>query len=255
MKHPSSIISKNAEIDENVEIGPFCVIEGKVKIGKGTKIFNNVTIFSGAVIGENNTIFPGAVLAGLPQDLKFGGEFTELIIGDDNIIRECVSLNRATLARRKTVIGSKNLFMAYSHVSHDSIVGSNCVFANSVGLGGHVEIGDYVILGGLTGIHQFVKIGAHAMIGAASMVVKDVVPYSLFSGNPLSYEGLNIIGLRRRGFGDEKIGILKETFKYLFKSGLNVTQAVAQIKSSIKITGEVENLLSFISGSSRGIAK
>lgn len=253
--HPTSIIGKKAEIDETVEIGPFCIVEDGVRIGRGTRLLSNVTILSGALIGENNTFFPGSIIAAVPQDLKFSGEATQLLIGNNNTIRECVTMNRGTEATGKTVVGNKNFFMAYSHVAHDCVIGDNCILANSVALGGHVFLGNYVILGGLAGVHQFVRIGDHTMIGASSMVVKDVIPYALFSGNPLDYQGLNMVGLRRRGFTDEKIDILKECFKYLFKSGLNVSQAFEKIRSGVEIVPEVENLLAFISASKRGIAK
>jgi UDP-N-acetylglucosamine acyltransferase len=253
--HNTAVVSKKAQIDDDVEIGPFCFIQEDIVIGKGSKLLNNVTIYSGTRIGEKNTIFPGAVLGAVPQDLKFAGEYSELIIGNNNIIRECVTLNRGTKASGKTVVGNNNLFMAYSHVAHDCIVGTNCILANSVALGGHVTIEDYAILGGLVGVHQFVRVGSHVMIGANSMVVKDIVPYSLFDGDPIKYNGINTVGLRRRGFTEEQIETIKKCYTYLYSSGLNVTQAVEQIRSTVTKTQEVNHILSFIKNSTRGIAK
>jgi UDP-N-acetylglucosamine acyltransferase len=253
--HPTAIISPEAKIGKDVEIGPFTVIESDVIIGEGTKIYNNVTIKSGARIGKRNTIYQGSVIAALPQDLKFTGEYTELHIGNENIIREFVTISRGTAEKNKTVVGSGSLFMANSHVGHDCIIGNNCIFANSVALAGHVEIEDFVRLGGLVGVHQFVKIGAHAMIGAHSMVVKDAAPFGLYSGNPMTYEGLNLVGLKRAGFDDEKIETLKHSFKLIFNSGLNVTQAIEKIKAELKQTEEIKHLIRFIELSSRGITK
>jgi UDP-N-acetylglucosamine acyltransferase len=253
--HPTAVINPKAEIEENVEIGPFCVIDNDVKIGKGCKLYNSVSIFNGARIGENNVFFPGSVISGLPQDIKFDKGFSELFIGDNNTFRECVTISRGTHATDKTIIGSNCLFMANSHLGHDGRVGDNVIIANSVGLGGHVHLGDFVILGGSVGIHQFVSVGKHSMVGAHSMVVKDVPPYSLFSGNPLIYEGLNVIGLRRRGFSDESITSLKNIYTILYKSGLNVSQAVCKIKEEFKIENEVAEVLNFIEESRRGLSK
>jgi UDP-N-acetylglucosamine acyltransferase len=253
--HPTAIVNKGAEIAENVMIGPFCYIEEDVKIGGGTKIMNNATLLAGTRLGEENLVFPGAVLGAVPQDLKFGGEYSELNIGSGNKIREFVTMNRGTFASGKTDIGNNNLFMAYSHVAHDCVIENNCILANSVALGGHVTLEDYVIIGGLSGVHQFVRIGAHAMIGASSMVVKDVVPYALFSGDPLAFKGLNMVGLTRRNFSKEQTDSLKESFRIIFNSGLNVTHAMEKIKSSLLGCKEVSYLLSFMEKSSRGIAK
>jgi len=253
--HPTAIVNTNSKISSDVEIGAYSIIEEDVEIGKGTKIFNNVTINRGAKIGENNKIYPYAVLAAFPQDLKFTGEYTELIIGNGNIIRECVTISRGTTESFRTIIGNDCLFMAYSHAAHDNIIGNNCIFANSVALAGHVEIEDYAILGGLVGVHQFVKIGKHSMIGAHSMIVKDVTPFALFSGNPCHYEGLNHIGLRRRGFNDESIETLKKAYKIIYSSGLNVSQAISKIKEEIPQNEDVNYLINFIEVSKRGITK
>ncbi|MDO8550979.1 MAG: acyl-ACP--UDP-N-acetylglucosamine O-acyltransferase, partial [Ignavibacteria bacterium] len=202
-----------------------------------------------------NIIYQGSVISAPPQDLKYAGELTEIFIGDGNVIRECVTISRATAEVGKSFIGDNCLFMAYSHAGHDCLIGSNCIFANSVAIAGHVEIENNVRLGGLVGVHQFVKIGAYTMIGAHSMVVKDVLPYGLFSGNPLEYEGLNVIGLRRSGFTDDKMETIKKAYKLLFNSGLNVSQAVKKIKSEPHQTEEIKHIIKFIEKSSRGILK
>jgi UDP-N-acetylglucosamine acyltransferase len=253
--HPNSIISPKAEIDIDVEIGPFCVIDDDVKIMKGCKLYNSVSVFNGARIGENNIFYPGVVISALPQDIKFDGGFSEVFIGNNNTFRECVTVSRGTHATNKTIIGNNCLLMAYSHVSHDSRVGNYCILANCASLGGHVHLEDYVILGGLVGVHQFVSVGKHSMIGALSMVAKDVPPYTLFSGNPLNYEGLNVIGLRRRGFSGESIAMLKTIYTLLYNSGLNVSQAVDKIKKEFKVENEVAEVISFIEKSRRGLSK
>lgn len=251
--HPTAIISPDAEIDNSVEIGPYCTIYGKVKIGAGTKLHNNVTIYTGVEIGENNVFFPYSTISTAPQDLKFKDEVTGLKIGNNNTIREYVTISRATSEEHDTVVGSNNLFMANSHVAHDCIVGSNCIFANSVAIGGHSEIHDFAILGGLAGVHQFCKVGAHCMIGAMSYITKDVPPFTMFSGNPARNQGLNSIGLSRRGFSPDAISQLKEAYKLLFHSGLNRTQAVQKIIETKFSAVEVQRILEFIEKSNRGI--
>jgi UDP-N-acetylglucosamine acyltransferase len=253
--HPSAIIDSKAEIADDVEIGPFCVIQEDVRIGKGTKLINNVSIFNGARLGENNVLYPGASISTTPQDLKFADEYTEVFIGNNNSIRECVTVSRATKDTKKTVIGNNCLLMAYSHVAHDCRLDNHCILANSAALGGHVMLEEYAILGGLVGIHQFVRIGKHSMIGAHSMVVKDVPPFSLYSGNPLEYNGLNIRGLRRRNFSDESIESLKKTYSLIFNSNLNTTQALEKIQTEIHLCEEVNYLITFIRESKRGISK
>lgn len=253
--HPAAIINPRAELAEDVEIGPFTIIESDVVIDKGTKIYNNVTIKEGTRLGKNNTIHQGSVISAIPQDLKFAGEYTEVFIGNENTIREFVTISRGTAEKNKTVIGNNCLFMANSHTGHDCIISNHCILANSVALAGHVEVEDYARIGGLVGVHQFVKIGAYAMIGAHSMVVKDILPYGLYSGNPLKYEGLNTIGLRRAGFTDERIDTIKKAYKFIYNSGLNVSQAIDKIKSGIEQTDEIKHLIKFISKSDRGITK
>lgn len=253
--HPTSIVSKEAQIADDVIIGPFCIVEGDVKIDSGTKLFSHVVVYDGARIGKNNNIFPGAVISAVPQDLKYNNEYTEVYIGDNNTIREAVTISRATLSTKKTVVGNNCLLMAYVHVAHDCVIGNNCILANAVELAGHVQLEDFVIIGGITGVHQFATIGQHAMVGACSKVVKDIPPYTLFSGNPIKYEGLNRIGLKRRGFSVEAIKSLKEAYTILYSPFFNTTQAVEKIKAEINLTNEVKNLLAFIEKSRRGISK
>ena len=253
--HPTSVVDPGADISGDVEIGPFCFIEKDVRIGKGTKLLNHVTLYNGSRLGENNLVYPGAVISGIPQDLKYKGQYSEVFIGNKNTIRECVTVSKATVEPFKTVIGNDCLLMAYSHVAHDCILGNKCILANSVALGGHVTLGDYAICGGLVGIHQFVKIGMHCMIGAHSMVVKDVVPYALFSGDPLKYSGINTVGLKRRNFSLEAMELLKKAFNLLFVSDFNVSQAVEKIINELPHTKELGNLVNFIENSKRGISK
>ena len=253
--HPTSVIEPEAEIADDVEIGPFCFIEKDVKIGKGTRLLNHVTLYNGSRLGENNLVYPGAVIAGIPQDLKYKGQYSEVFIGNDNTIRECVTISRATVEPFKTILGNDCLLMANSHVAHDCVLGNKCILANSAALGGHVTLGDYAICGGLVGVHQFVKIGMHCMIGAHSMVVKDVVPYALFSGDPLKYSGINAVGLKRRNFSLETIEFLKKALNLIFMSDLNVSQAVEKIVNELPHTEELENLIHFIQNSTRGISK
>ena len=248
-----AVVSPKAQLGANVTIGPFSVVEDDVHIGDGTWIGSNVAISNGARIGRECKIHHGAAIAGPPQDMKYAGETTYLEVGDNTVVREFVTLSRATTESGVTRIGKNCLFMAYSHVAHDCQIGNNVILANCVALGGHVVFGDWVIVGGLTPIHQFVHVGEHAMIGGGFRVSKDVPPYILAGSDPLSFERLNIIGLRRRGFNDKAIAALDQAYRLLYKSGLNVSQAVARIKEEVERTKEVENLLTFIANSKRGI--
>ncbi len=253
--HPTAIVSPEAKISSDVEIGPFAIIENDVEIGEGTVVHNNANIKTGARIGKNNIIYPYSVLAAIPQDLKFKGQYSQLVIGDNNTIREFVTISRSTIEGNKTVVGNNCLFMANSHTGHDCVIGDNCIVVNSVALAGHVVLEDNVVLGGLVGVHQFCKIGRNTMVGAHSMVVKDVPPYALFSGNPLQYEGLNIVGLKRKGFKPQTIEDLKKAYKLIYSSGLNVSQAVKKIKSDLHQVEEIKHLLRFIEDAGRGISK
>ncbi len=253
--HPTAIIHKNAHLSSDVKVDPYTIINDEVEIGQGTEIGSHVLIDSGTIIGKNCKIHHGAVLGTLPQDLKFGGEKTLLTIGDNTTIREYATLNRGTKYRWKTIVGKDCFIMIYAHVAHDCLLGDHVILANSVNLAGHIEIGDYAIIGGVVPVHQFVKIGVHSIVGGGFRVQKDVCPYASVGGYPLKTMGLNIIGLKRRGFPEKTIEILKQTFKLLFRSKLNTSQAVEKIKSEMEMIPEVQIILDFISKSERGIIK
>jgi len=255
MIQPLSYVHPNAKIADNVVIDPFVTIAKNVEIGKGTWIGSNVTIMEGARIGENCRVFPGAVISAIPQDLKFEGEKSLAIIGDNTTVRECATINRGTSVTGKTEIGENCLIMAYSHIAHDCKIGNNCIIVNSVALGGHVTIGDYAIVGGLSAIHQFVSIGKHAMVSGGSLVRKDVPPYVKAAREPLSFVGINSIGLRRRGFEDEKIQEIQNIYRILFQSNKNTTQALLKIETEINASPERDEIISFIQNSGRGIMK
>ena len=255
MHQPLSYVDSGANIARNVVIEPFVTIENNVSIGSGTWIGNNVTIMEGATIGKNCRIFPGAVISAIPQDLKFSGEKSEVIIGDNTTIRECVTINRGTKETGKTIIGNDCLLMAYCHIAHDCTIGNNCVIVNGVALGGHITIGNWVIIGGLSAVHQFVHIGSHAMISGGALVRKDVPPYVKAAREPLSFVGINSIGLRRRGFKDEKIQEIQNVYRILFQSNNNNTQAIAKIEGELSVSPERDEIISFIQNSGRGIMK
>ena len=251
--HATAIVDPSAELDDDVTVGPFSIIEGNVRIGKGCTIATHVHLASGLRLGANCRVFTGAVLGTIPQDLKFGGEDTTLEIGDRTTIREYATLNRGTVDHGKTTVGSECLLMAYAHVAHDCVIGDHCILANAVNLAGHVVIEDWASLGGMVPVHQFVRIGQHCFVGGASRVTKDVPPYILAVGDPMKFAGLNSIGLRRRGFSEETLSALKKTYKLLYKSNLNVSQAVQRIRDNGDLSQEVRNVLAFIEGSERGI--
>lgn len=246
-------ISPNAKIGANVIIGDFTVIKDDVEIGNNVEIGSNVIIDNGARISDNVKLHHGAVISTIPQDLKFNGEVTTLEIGENTVVREYATLNRGTAASGKTVVGKDCLLMAYSHVAHDCRVGNNAIIANCGTLGGHVEIDDWAIVGGLVAVHQFVKVGTHSILAGFTKAVKDIPPYIMAGDNPMKYEGLNVIGLKRRGFTHLQIDGIKEFYKMLYRSGLNVSDAVDKIKYSLPITEETKTILDFISGSTRGI--
>ena len=255
MNQPLAYVHPQAKLAKNVVIEPFVNIEKNVEIGDGTWIGSNVTIMEGARIGKNCKIFPGAVIAAIPQDLKYDVEDTLVRIGDNNTIREFVTINRATKANWETVIGNNNLLMAYVHVAHDCIIGNNCILANGCTLAGHISIDDWAIVGGLSAVHQFVNIGQHSMVSGGSLVRKDVPPYTKAAREPLSFVGINSIGLRRRGFTSEKINEIQDIYRYIYLKGLNVTQALELIEATMPATFERDEILSFTAKSSRGIMK
>jgi UDP-N-acetylglucosamine acyltransferase len=253
--HSTAVVSPKAELADDVSVGPFTIIEDDVQIGSGCRIASHVLIAGGARLGENVKVSQGAVLATEPQDLKFGGEKTTLEIGNNTTIREYATLNRGTSYHNKTVVGRNCFIMAYAHIAHDCILGDNVIMANSVNLAGHIEIDDFAIIGGVVPVHQFVKIGAHSMIGGGFRVQQDVCPYALAGGYPLKVVGLNAVGLKRRGFSREVLRELDRAFKFLFHSGLNTTQAVERIKDEMEIIPEVKVILDFIERSDRGLVK
>jgi len=226
-----------------------------VEIGEGTRIGPNVTILEGARIGKNCIIFPGAVISAVPQDLKFKGEKTVAVIGDNTTIRECVTINRGTSAKGQTIVGNNCLIMAYVHVAHDCVVGNNVVLVNSVGLGGEVVVDDWAIISGHSVVHQFVHVGAHAMVSGASKVGKDVPPYIKAGRDPLSYVGINSIGLRRRNFSNEKINEIQEIYRIIYQRGLNNSDAVEFIEANLPASDERDEVILFVRNSKRGIIK
>ncbi|MBS4013498.1 MAG: acyl-ACP--UDP-N-acetylglucosamine O-acyltransferase [Bacteroidetes bacterium] len=255
MNHSLAYIHPNAKIGNNVTISPFVTITEDVVIGDNTWIGPNVTIMDGARIGKNCRIFPGSVISAIPQDLKFDGEITTAEIGDNTTIRECVTINRGTKAFNKTVIGSNCLLMAYVHIAHDCVVGNNCILANAATLAGHIVIDDYAIIGGLSAVHQFVNIGKYVMISGGSLVRKDVPPYTKAARDPLSFVGINSVGLRRRGFDNESIGIIQAIYRILFLNKYSVSKAVSIIETEIQPCDEKDEILNFIKNSNRGIMK
>ena len=255
MNQPLAYIHPEAKIARNVVIEPFSTIHANVEIDEGTWIGPNVTIFEGARIGKNVKIYPGASISSVPQDLKYGGEETEVQIGDNTVIREAVTISRGTTDRLKTVIGQNALLMAYVHVAHDCIIGNNCILVNAVQLAGHVVVDDYAIVGGASAIHQFVKIGAHSMISGGSLVRKDVPPYTKAAREPLSFCGINSIGLRRRGFSSEKINEIQEIYRYIYLKGLNNSKSIELLELELPASRERDEIVNFLRNSDRGIMK
>ena len=255
MIQPLSFIHPEAKVAKNVIVDPFSTIDKNVEIGEGTWIGPNVTIMEGARIGKKCKIFPGAVISGIPQDLKFDGEDSLAIIGNNTTIRECVTINRGTSARGETKIGSNCLIMAYSHIAHDCIVGDYCVLSNNSTLAGHIKIGNHVILSGLTAVHQFCSIGDYAFISGGSKVRKDVPPFVKAAKEPLSFIGVNSIGLNRKGFSSEKVQEIQNIYRILFQQKNNISQAVRIIEAEIKATKERDEILQFVLNSKRGLMK
>jgi len=252
-KYDNCIINNKAKIHKSVKIGPFSIIDENVSVGKNTVIGPHVHIFPNTIIGEDNIIHQGSVIGGDPQDLKFNNEKSKLIIGNRNTIREYCTLNRGTEATGKTVIGDDCLLMAYVHVAHDCIVKDKVILANSVQLAGHSIINYHAIIGGMTGIHQFCRVGEHSFVGACRVVLQDVPPYILATGDPLKYSGINSVGLRRRNFSAEQRNIIKKVYKIIYLSKFNVRQSISNIKKTLKETDEINNILRFINESERGL--
>lgn len=248
-------INPKAKIAEGVTVESFTTIYGDVEIGEGTWIGPNVTIMDGARIGKNCRIFPGAVISAVPQDLKYRGEETLSIIGDNVLIRECVTINKGTAAKGKTIVGNNCLLMAYVHVAHDCEIGNNVILVNSVGLAGEIVVDDFAYIGGQVGIHQFVNIGKHTMIQGGTLVGKDVPPFVTVGRNPAQYTGLNIIGLRRKGFDNDRIDKIHEIYRLIYSKGLNTSQALEEITKVLPQSDDRDEVVNFIQNSDRGIVK
>lgn len=256
--HSTALINPNAKIGEGTTIGPYSVIGDGVEIGSNCTIQNHVVITGKCKIGDNNNFHSHSVIGGQSQDLKYSGEPTYLEIGDSNNFREFVSINRGTEPESKTVVGSNGNFLAYSHIAHDCVVGDHVIFSNNGTLAGHVHMGDYAILGGLTAVHQFCRIGKHAITGGCSKIVQDVPPYMVADGNPAEIRSINNIGLQRRGFTEKQIKALKEAYKVLFLRNLTISDAINQLKSNSSDSDEdlpLRDLIDFISTSERGIIR
>lgn len=253
--HTLSVVHPESQIGQNVTISPFVTIDKNVVIGDGTYIYPHAVILEGTRIGKNCVIHAGAVVGGTPQDLKFAGENTTCEIGDNTTIRECVTINRGTASKGKTVVGNNCLIMAYAHIAHDCIIKDSVIVGNATQIAGEVEVDDYAILSGGTLVHQFSRIGKHAMIQGGSRLGKDIPPYIIAGREPISFSGVNIIGLRRRGFTNEQIGSIQEIYRILYQSGFNNTAAVKAIEQNIPDSIEKENILTFITVSQRGIIR
>ena len=250
-----AFVHPEAQIGKDVVIEPFAYIDRNVEIGEGTVVMPYATVLFGARIGKNCTIFPHATISAVPQDLKFKGEESLAIVGDRTSVRECVTVNRGTASRGETTVGNDCLLMAYSHVAHDCVLKDFVILGNATQLAGEVEIDDYAILSGGTLVHQFSRIGAHAMIQGGSKVPKDIPPYTMVGREPLTYVGLNFVGLRRRGFSSEVINSIQDVYRYLYLAGYNTTQALERIENELPETKERNHIIDFVKNSSRGIIR
>ncbi len=253
--NPMTSIHPDAKLAQDVSVGPFTTIHENVEIGEGTVIESNVTIYPGARIGKNCHIFPGAVVSGIPQDLKFHGEDSLAIIGDNTTLRECVTVHRGTASKGRTMVGNNCLIMAYSHVAHDCIVRNNVIISNASQLGGEVEVDDYAVIGGGSLIHQFCHIGSHVMLQGGALVNKDIPPFIRAAREPISYAGINIVGLKRRRFTNETIAEIEEIYRLLYNCGMNITEAVAHIEAEVKANEIRDMILDFVRNSERGIVR
>ncbi len=250
-----AFIHPEAKIGENVEIGPFVYIDKNVVIGDNNIIMPNANILYGSRIGSNNRIFPGAVIGAIPQDLKFKGEETTAEIGDNNTIRENVTINRGTAAKGKTVVGSNNLLMEGVHVAHDAVIGNGCIIGNSTKFAGEIVVDDFSIISANVLMHQFCKVGGYGMIQGGCRFSKDIPPYIIAGREPISYCGINIVGLRRRGFSNELIENIHNTYRIIYNSGKNVSEALEQVIQEVPMSPEIEYIISFIKNSQRGIIR
>ena len=256
MIHPTAIIAPGAQLAADVKVGPYAVIGAEVEIGAGSSVGPHAVIEGKTRIGRDNQIFQFASVGAVPQDLKFRGEKTELVIGDRNKIREFTTLHLGTEdGGGITRVGNDNLFMAYSHVAHDCLVGNHVILANGATLAGHVEVGDFAILGGLSAVHQFTRVGAHVMASGGSMIAQDLVPYAIAQGDRAKVVGLNLIGLKRRGFSDEVLKSLKQAYKLVFRSGMKLEDAIVEIEATLPTSPELQLLVDFLKSSDRGLAR
>lgn len=254
-RFPLANVHPEARIGNNVTIEPFATVQQDVVIDDGCWIGPGAIVWDGSRLGKNVKIYPGASVSSIPQDLKFAGEKTETFIGDNSVIRECVTISRGTTDKMKTVIGKNCLLMAYVHVAHDCLIGDNCILVNTVQVAGHVTIEDWAIIGGASALHQFVKVGAHVMVSGGSLVRKDIPPYTKAAREPLTYAGINSVGLKRRGFSTEKINEIQEIYRYIFMRGLNNSKALELIEAELPSSSERDLILNFIKDSERGIMK
>ncbi len=254
--HPTAVVHPGARLHETVEVGPYSVIGEKVTIGAGSRVGPHVVIEGRTTLGERNHVFQFASVGAAPQDLKYAGEDTELILGDGNTIREFVTLNIGTAGGGgMTRIGDNNLFMAYSHVAHDCVVGNGCILANSTALAGHVYVEDFAILSALSAVHQFTRVGKHAFVAGGAMVTMDVAPYCTAQGDRAELTGLNVVGLQRHGFSEEQIGRIKDAYRILFRSKLVLSEALGRLKTELGGHSEIDYLVDFITQSKRGLTR
>jgi UDP-N-acetylglucosamine acyltransferase len=252
--HQFAVVHPDAKIGENVKIGPFVTIDANVEIGDGTIIDSGAVVRSGARVGKNCHIHSNAVVGDIPQDLKFQGEDTVAIIGDNTVIREFVTIHRGTASRGKTVVGDNCLIMAYCHVAHDCIVGNHVIMSNAAQIAGEVEVADWAIIGGGALVHQFTRIGCHVMIQGGALVNKDIPPYCMVARYPIAYEGVNKVGLHRRGYSSEQIDAIADVYRTIYDSGLNVTQSLEEA-SKLPSSAERDVIIDFVRGSKRGIVR
>lgn len=255
MIHELAYVHPGAKIGRDVYIGPFTTIYDDVEVGDGTHISPNVTIFSGSRIGKNCKIFPGAVIAAIPQDLKFSGEYTTVEIGDNTTIRECVTINRGTTDKLKTTVGNNCLLMAYSHIAHDAAVGNNCILANNATVAGHVVIEDFVVIEGVVAIQQFVRIGQHAFIAGGSLVRKNVPPFVKAAREPLSFAGINAVGMRRRGIAENVVKQVEDLYRIIYVLNKNTSKALEIVEAEIPASAEKTSIIDFIKSSEKGIMR
>jgi len=253
--HPTAIIHPQAEISADCEIGPYCVVGADVQLGAGCWLQSHVVIEGPSRIGAGNKFYSFGSIGQRTQDLKYAGEPTYLEVGENNVFREFVTVNRGTSPGAKTVIGSRGNFLAYCHIAHDCIVGDDVIFSNNGTLAGHVEVGNHVVLGGLTAVHQFCRLGEYAMTGGCSKIVQDVPPYMIADGNPAAVRGINKVGLERHGFDAQQVRAVRECYRIIYRKNLNVAQAVEEIRSSVEDVPAVETFVTFVTNSPRGIIK